>query len=152
MREPPGNTYVNVATLAGDVSGLQTEISANNSSIEANSASIQSQQTTIDALIDKDNTLQDLINLKQDILTAEWPIHIDGNVISFGFWTDLQAQLAAHEATLAAHQILLDQHAPLLPPPPGNDYAVLNGTTNHIAFPSGFSDVLDWSKSLSFGR
>ena len=43
VREPPGNTYVNVATLAGDVSGLQSEISANNATIEANSASIESQ-------------------------------------------------------------------------------------------------------------
>ena len=84
-REPPGNNYVNVATIAGDVSGLQSEISANNATIEANCASIESQQASIDALVDKDNTLQDLINLKQDLLTAVWPIHINGNVISFGF-------------------------------------------------------------------
>ena len=152
VREPPGNTYVNVATLAGDVSGLQSEISANNTTIEANSASIESQQASIDALTDKDNTLQDLIELKQDLLTAVWPIHINNNVISFGYWANLQAQLAAHEATLAAHQVLLDQLVTLLPPtPPAADYVELNGLTSHISFPSGFDDVLDWSKPFTLG-
>ena len=152
VREPPSNNYVNVATIAGDVSGLQSEISANQAASASNTSAIASQQATIDALIDKDNTLQDLINLKQDALTAVWPIHLNGNVISFGFWAALQATLAAHEATLDAHQLLLDQLVTLLPPvPPAADYVQLNGISSHISFPSGFDDVLDWTKSWSLG-
>ena len=70
----------------------------------------------------------------------------------------LQATVAAQTATINAqgaviveHQLLLDQLVTLLPPPPGNYYIELNVTTNHIAFPSGFSDVLDWTKSWSLG-
>ena len=145
VRVPPSNDYVDVATIAVDVSTLQSEITTN-------SDELTDQQVTIDALIDKDNTLQDLIDTKQDILTAQWPIRINGNVISFGFWADLQAQLASHEASIAARQLLLDQLVTLLPPvPPAADYVLLNGISSHISFPSGFSDVLDWTKSWSLG-
>ena len=170
VKIPANDSLIDVAETCVVVAGLaeQGEIDINNiGGLQQDVADLQTKQETLDSQI----------QTKQHILTATFPLKIQDDNISLGFLSTEDAQLAAqeraqhllatntntatiaaHEATIAAHedtlaeyQILLDQLVTLLPPPPGSDYVELNGTTNHIAFPSGFTDIFDWSKSWSLG-
>ena len=170
VKNPANDSLIDVAETCVVVAGLaeQGEIDINNiGGLQQDVADLQTKQETLDSQI----------QTKQHILTATFPLKIQDDNISLGFLSTEDAQLAAqeraqhllatntntatiaaheatiaaHEATLAEYQILLDQLVTLLPPPPGSDYVELNGTTNHIAFPSGFTDIFDWSKSWSLG-
>ena len=149
---PGGNSYENVAEVL-------TTLTADN---EASGAVQNNLQDQIDG---KQNllTARFPIRLQNDVLSFGFLIESDAinaaqERIAHLMATNqntadiaaLQTTVAAQTATINAqgaviveHQNLLDQLVTLLPPPPGNDYIQLNGTTNHIAFPSGFSDILD---------
>ena len=94
VRVPPDNEFADVADTVVAVAALQGETNGN-------SDLLAQQAQEIEGLKAKDQALQAEIDTKQGTLTANWPIRLYNDVLSFGFLAMEDAAAAAAER--AAH-------------------------------------------------
>ena len=109
VKVPPDQDLVNVANMVYKVEQLETEANILDGNVEQLLDDVTQLQTDVVTLADKQTLIETEVGTKQNTLTAQWPLHLNNDVLSFGFQVEsdiagLQAQIDAQAVTLAAHE------------------------------------------------